>query len=100
MKRALLIAAIALTACRTFPLPEKPAPTDAIQDAATAIRMGQEACLAAWVLPGARKESDWYARLNNRVWHVALKGKACEGFGSDLDAATGKQIGGCSVCVT
>ncbi|MBV8798816.1 MAG: hypothetical protein JOY77_01220 [Alphaproteobacteria bacterium] len=62
--------------------------------------MGQEACVAQWALPRARKESGWYAELHNRVWHVAQRYEACEGFGSDLDAASGKQIGGCSICVT
>jgi len=100
-KRLTLIAFVVLTACSSVlpPAPEKPLETDAIKDRATAIRMGQDACVAAWALPRARKEPGWYADLHNRVWHVAQRYKACEGFGSDLDAATGKQIGGCSICV-
>jgi hypothetical protein len=100
MKRAVFAGAFALAACSNPPLLEKALPTDIIKDAATAIRMGQEACLAAPALPGAQKETGWYARLNKRVWHVALRGEACESFGSDLDAATGKQIGTCSFCLT
>ena len=92
---------VLLTACSSgevFP-PENALATDAVRDEATAIRIGQEECLAAWALPRARTEPGWQATLHNRIWHVGLVGKACESFSSDLDAATGKRIGECSICV-
>ncbi len=97
---ATVFVVVALGACASEPPAELPLQTDAIKDADAAIRMGQEACLAAWALPRARKEPGWYAELHNRIWHVAQRYNACESFGSDLEAATGKQIGGCSICVT
>ena len=91
---------VAVTACTSAPLPpENPLETDAIKDAATAIQTGQEACLAAWALPQARKDPDWHTRFHSRVWRVWFGDERCQGFGSDLDAATGKKIGDCSICV-
>ena len=93
---------ISLAACSSDEVlnSDRPLDTDMIKDPATAIRLGQEACLATWALTRARTEPDWKASLHNRMWHFWLQGKSCEVVGGDLDAATGKQIGGCSVCVT
>jgi len=98
LRGASLAGLVLLAACTS--LSEQPLADDKIKDEATAIRLGQEGCLAPWAVALSRKESGWKAVLHNRVWHVWLEGKACESFGSNWDAATGKKIGDCSICVT
>lgn len=99
----LLSGFLALSACSDVDLvnleKSQPLETDTVKDVATAIRIGQQECLAARAIARAQKEHNWQARFHNRVWHVWEQEGFCEGFGSDLDSATGERIGGCSICV-
>jgi len=74
--------------------------TDAVRDASTAIRIGQEACVNVTFLERARKEGGWHAELHKGIWRTWQKTGVCESFGTNISAVTGKSDGSCTVCVT
>jgi hypothetical protein len=98
MKRAAVILLTVLLASCVAPS-ESPLATDSVKDAATAIRIGQEACLDPVYLPRARAETNWHAELHQGFWEVWEQGRDCRFFGANISAATGKQEGTCSICV-
>jgi hypothetical protein len=74
-----------------------PTKQNAVRDAATAIRIGLDACVSKKVVQPSL--SDMHAELRNGSWHVWEQGGKCEVFSTDVDAVTGA-AGPCSVCVT
>jgi hypothetical protein len=68
-----------------------------VQDAASAIRIGLDACVSKRVVQPS--PSSMHAELRNGSWHVWEQGRACEVFSTNVDATTGS-AGPCSVCVT
>jgi hypothetical protein len=95
----LLVIALTVTACAVT---DPPLPSDVVQDAQAAIRIGQETCLAKEALRHARQERDWHAKFSHGVWRTWEGDEAglCQSFGTNINAATGKSDGSCSICVT
>jgi hypothetical protein len=88
----------ALSGCNTPS--DAPLTTDAVKDEATAIRIGQKACVASWLLARARQEGGWHAELHQGVWDVWQQARACRLVETKVIAASGQSDGSCSVCVT
>jgi hypothetical protein len=99
MNRTAIILLTVLLASCVAPS-EAPLATDAVRDAATAIRIGQEVCVNVLYLERARKEGGWHAELHKGIWRTWQKTGVCESFGTNISAATGKSDGSCTVCVT
>ncbi len=68
-----------------------------VRDAASAIRIGLDACISKKVVQPS--PSDMHAELRGGAWHVWEQGEKCQVFSTDVDAFTGI-AGDCSVCVS
>jgi hypothetical protein len=79
---------------------EAPLSTDLVKDEATAIRLGQEACVNVQYLERAQKEGGWHAELHKGIWRTWQKTGVCESFGTSISAATGQSDGSCTICVS
>jgi hypothetical protein len=80
-----LFAALVLPACADAR--DLPAPTDAVQDSATAIQLGREACKGKWQ---AMPNLGWTADFSHGVWQVTVPLKADFGLDVKIHSADGK----------
>jgi hypothetical protein len=97
LSRAIILLAEVAVACAAPAPIELPLKTDAVRDAASAIRIGIDACVSKRVVqppPDAM-----HATLHGGYWHVWEAGRACKVFSNDVRAADGKPSE-CSICVT
>jgi hypothetical protein len=77
---------------------ERPLDTDLVKDAAAAIQLGKQACVANWDVRD-RESDDWHAEFHGGQWDVWQGDQTCHMFGSKISAANGKSDGSCMVCV-